>query len=231
MTHPFSWIQNRNSAQLEWIDNYIERKIFKGSTLFSSIKNPAEHGYNEMAKSLKGLPDEAIYREASRQMKGAWNTSQYRRKNGNPVSLQISQEKIKQLKLLAKKRKQSQAQTLSDLISEALGENKSVVRKTQSLESSILNVRHQYIHQSDIDNLIDELMNEIGHRCSLEVRMNEQDPSIVHGLSRIYFDLVRERITEVSTTISIMQSTDGSIDSEILEKALNKGWNHGFRNY
>lgn len=231
MTQPFDWIVTRDPAQLEWIASYLARKIFKGSTAFISVKPPAEYGYVEMAKSLKKLPDEAEYREASRQMKGAWNTYQYRKKNGNPVSLQIPEKKIKQLKLLAKKRKKSQAQTLSDLINEALGKKNFIAKETSNLSDSFLDVAQQYIHQSDVDSLIDELMNEINHRCYLEVLKNAGDPVKDFSVRAIYFHSVRERITELATKISIMQSRDGSVNSTILEKALEKSSRHGFNHY
>lgn len=82
-----------------------------------------------------------------------------------------------------------------------------------------------------MDSLIDELMNEINHRCSLEVLKNGGDPSKDFNLRTIYFKLVRERVTELATTISIMQSPDGSINPETLEKALEKGCKYGFYYY
>jgi hypothetical protein len=94
MSRPFDWVNKRNNAHLKWIDGYLKRKSLKGSTLFTEVKNPAIHGYFEMAKSLNELPDEAEYREASRQMKWAWNTHQYRKNNGNPVSLQMSADTL-----------------------------------------------------------------------------------------------------------------------------------------
>ncbi|MFP3632536.1 hypothetical protein SB776_38690, partial [Burkholderia sp. SIMBA_045] len=64
-----------------------------------------------------------------------------------------------------------------------------------------------------------------------EVLKNGGDPSKDFNLRTIYFKLVRERVTELATTISIMQSPDGSINPETLEKALKKGCKYGFYYY
>ena len=56
------------------------RKTIAGSSLFTLVKNHNQFGYQEMAKSLNLLPDNAEYREASRQMKSAWQTRQHRKK-------------------------------------------------------------------------------------------------------------------------------------------------------
>ncbi|MGQ7262923.1 hypothetical protein [Vreelandella sp. V005] len=208
MTSPFGWIEMSNQAQLEWIGEHLKRKSLTSSALFFSVKHHAEHGYREMAKSLKALPDEAEYREASRQMKGAWYTRQYRKKHGNPVSLQMPAVSMKQLKALANKRKQSQVQTLSQIISGAGDEQKKIegqeVRKQEPFSGTGEDAqqREQPLYPGVESKLLDFLADEIDRRCSLEVfKKNTLYPSTSSELDKTYLDLVERRLLELEPDI------------------------------
>lgn len=178
MAQPFSWIEIRNQTQLEWVGGYIARKSGHGSTVFSSLNYYADHGHREMAKSLKALPDEAEYREASRQMKGAWNTYQYRKKNGNPISLQISKSCINQLNTLASKNGQSQVGMLSDLINGA--------------------TEHQNNMKNRESFLLEILSNEIHNRCCLELSKKSAELKLTNeDVIKIYKEILEERFSDI----------------------------------
>lgn len=231
MTLPFSWIEMSNQAQLEWIAAYLARQSLSGSLPGSLMQNLNHYGSQQMINMLNEAPNNAEFRELSRKMKGAWTTRQNRKKHGNPVSLQMPKATQKQLKSLAKKRKQSQSETLSQIINDASDEKSRLVEQRNNASELLQNEQYVYLYPSDVDSLLDALLDEISHRCSLKVRENGGDPNVDFGLRRIYFDLVRERFSELASKVSALQSPDGQASSPLLERALQKGWDYGIPYY
>lgn len=216
-----------NQAQLEWIGEHLKRKSLTSSALFSSVNHHAEHGYQEMAKSLKALPDEAEYREASRRMKGAWYTRQYRKKNGNPVSLQMPEGTMKKLKALAKKRKQSQVQTLTQIISKAADDQKHMLgrrEKEQVLFSGNKNTeqRHEQSLYSSVESkLLDVLTDEIHSRCCLELKQKSLEEQLTdEDVRKEYLEFAQKRLLEIKRVYGDIVST---LSLRMDEKANDNG--------
>lgn len=232
MTPPFGWIEMSNQAQLEWIATYLARKSISGSLPGSLVQNLNQYGSQQTINMLSEGPNNSEFRELSGKMKGAWKTRQNRKKHGNPVSLQMSKATQKQLKSLAKKRKQSQAETLSKIINDTSSE-KSPLLVVRSNNSSELLPNQQSVHlyPSDMDSLLDALLDEISHRCSLKVRENGGDPMVNSDLRKNHQNMVKERVSELVSKITLLQSPEEQANGLLIERALKKGRNYGFIYY
>lgn len=231
MKIPFSWIDQGNIDQVEWAYRYLVRKEVDGSLPGWFMQNLKQGGYQQTTALLNSVPETADFRELSELMKGAWKTRQNRKKNGNPVSLQMPKATQKQLKSLAKKRKRSQADTLSQIISNASNEKSCLVEQSNNANELVSNDQGMHLYPSDVDSLLDALLDEISHRCSLKVLENGGDPSVDFDLRKKHYAMVEERVSEVASKISSLQSPDGQASSSLLERALQKGWNYGIPYY
>lgn len=231
MKTPFSWIDQGNTDQLDWASRYLARKEISGSLPGLVMQHLKHNRYQHTVTMLHSAPNDADFRELSEMMKGAWKTRQNRKKHGNPVSLQMPKGTQKQLKSLANKRKQSQAQTLSQIISDASDEKSRLVEQSNNANESLSNEQCEHLYPSDVDSLLDALLEEINHRCSLKVRESGGDPGVYFGSRNMHSDLVKERVLELASKISILQSPDGQPSSSILERALLKGRKYGSNYY
>lgn len=231
MKIPFSWIDQGNTDQVEWAYRYLVRKEVDGSLPGWFMQNLKQGGYQQTAALLNSVQNSADFRELSEMMKGAWKTHQNRKKHGNPVSLQMPKATHKQLKNLAKKRKKSQAETLSQIISDATGDKSRIVDQSNYANELVSNDQGMHLYPSDVDSLLDALLDEISHRCSLKVLENGGDPSVDFDLRRKHYAMVKERVSEIVSKVSALQSPDGQASSSLLERALQKGWNYGIPYY
>lgn len=231
MKIPFSWIDQSNTDQLEWASRYLARKEVDGSLSGWLMQHLKHNGYHHTATMLYSVPNDAEFRELSEMMKGAWKTRQNRKKHGNPVSLQMPKATHKQLKNLAKKRKKSQAETLSQIISDATSDKSRIVDQSNNPNELVSNDQGMHLYPSDADSLLDALLDEISHRCSLKVLENGGDPSVDFALRKKHYAMVEERVSEIVSKVSALQSPDGQASSSLLERALQKGWSYGFPYY
>lgn len=231
MKIPFSWIDQSNTDQLEWAARYLARKEVDGSLSGWLMQHLKHNGYHHTATMLYSVPNDAEFRELSEMMKGAWKTRQNRKKHGNPVSLQMPKATHKQLKNLAKKRKKSQAETLSQIISDATGDKSCLVEQSNNAIELLSNEEYVHLNLGDVDSLLDALLDEISHRCSLKVREHGGDPIVDFNLRKKHHDMVEERVSEIASKVSSLQSPEGQARSSLLERALQKGWNYGIPYY
>ncbi|PKH59404.1 MULTISPECIES: hypothetical protein [unclassified Halomonas] len=216
MTQPFDWINKSNNDQLAWIASYMGRKAIAGSSLFTLVKNHNQFGYQEMAKSLNLLPDNAEYREASRQMKSAWQTRQHRKKHGNPVSLQMPKESLKKLNALAKNHGQSQGNTLSQIINDAINDQKRDTAQARGDREKLraqLNKQHEKAQQIEhdymtvVNSLMNTLAEELSYRCRLEAFVGGWDDSPLESNDKqTYHDLVEKRVSHAELNTSKLKS-------------------------
>ncbi|QNU63676.1 hypothetical protein [Vreelandella titanicae] len=204
MTPPFGWIEMSNHAQLEWIAAYLARQSLGGSLPDLLMQNLNQYGSQQVVNMLGEAPNNAEFRELSGKMKGAWKTRQNRKKYGNPVSLQMPKASMKQLKALAKKRKQSQVQTLSQIISKAADDQTGRLWQREK-EQELLPISQRsddhyepLLYSSVESKLLDFLADEIDSRCTLEVRrVNTPGLSMSGTSKKAYLDLVERRLQEI----------------------------------
>lgn len=237
MTQPFDWINKSNSDQLAWIASYMGRKANAGSFLFLKVKNHNQFGYQEMAESLNLLPDKAEYREASRQMRSAWQTRQHRKKHGNPVSIQMPKESLRKLNALAKNRGQSQGNTLSKIINNAIDDQKRDTAQAKEDREKLrkqLNEQHEKAqqieqdHETVVNSLLNILAEEISYHCRLEAFVGEWDDSeLGNNDKQTYLDLVEKRISQIEMTTTKLKSlncyTFSKLRMRMREQAIIKG--------
>ncbi|MBR2514562.1 MAG: hypothetical protein IKE45_11235 [Halomonas sp.] len=237
MTQPFDWINKSNDDQLAWITSYMSRKATAGSSLFTLVKNHTQFGYQEMAKSLNLLPDNAEYREASRQMRSAWQTRQHRKKHGNPVSIQMPKESLRKLNALAKNRGQSQGNTLSKIINNAIDDQKRDTAQAKEDREKLrkqLNEQHEKAqqieqdHETVVNSLLNILAEEISYHCRLEAFVGEWDDSeLGNNDKQTYLDLVEKRISQIEMTTTKLKSLNccafSKLRMQMREQAIIKG--------
>lgn len=209
MAHPFDWIDTDNVDQLKWIGDYLRRRKSTDSSLYLIADHT--YGYNSMANALKSLPNDAKNRELSRQTKGALQTHEYRKKNGNPISLLMPNGTLKKLNALAKKRGQTQGNTLFQIITNASDDQK--LAATQAREDrkkftaqlkrqreATQDIEHTY--QNVINRLLSALSEEVSHRCQLEAIIGELDNSQMDSEeAEAYHYLVERRISELDSSL------------------------------
>lgn len=215
MTPPFGWIEMSNQAQLEWIAAYLARQSLSGSLPDSLIQYLNHYSSQQMINTLSEAPNNAEFRELSRKMKGAWTTRQNRKKHGNPVSLQMPEGTMKQLKALAKKRKQSQVQTLSQIINDAMNGQQYITAQIKSERESFREKldkqqqKSQKIEQAYneiVDSLLNALAEDIDQRCCLETVLEElKHTSLEIKNKQKYLDLTKNRVSELESISTKMQ--------------------------
>ncbi|MFS8150153.1 hypothetical protein [Vreelandella titanicae] len=207
MAPPFRWIEKKDQVQLEWVCAYMARRSSKG-TMPYSLTHILSTGNNQaVAERLMELPDDISNRELSRQMKGAWQTHQYRKQNGKQVCFQLPDVTLKQLDAMSKKTGYSKVQTLSQLISnEADGQRQEAEKLKRERESFNARLKKQQetaqqaeqVYSSAVDRLLSALAEEIDHRCRYEERFGELDSSSLDSGSIDKYDrLVKKRVEEI----------------------------------
>lgn len=216
MTPPFGWIEMSNQAQLEWITAYLARQSLSGSLPDSLMQDLKQYGFQQTVNKLNGVPNNAEFRELSRKMKGAWKTRQNRKKHGNPVSLQMPESTMKQLKALAKKRKQSQVQTLSQIINNAMDGQQHITAQVQGERESFrekLNTQQQKSQKLEqayneiVDSLLNALAENIDHRCGLETVLEElEHTSLEINDKQKYLNLTKKRVSELESISTKMRA-------------------------
>ncbi|TMU20376.1 hypothetical protein E0L35_16265 [Halomonas sp. ATBC28] len=188
MARPFDWIETKNHDQLAWIDAYVARRASTGGMPVSLIQSLSSHSHGTVVEKLKAPNEDAEIREVSRQMKGAWQTHLYRKKHGNPVSLQMPNDTLKKLNALAKKRGQTQGDTLSQIITDAMNDQKFATAqgsKERELLKAKLKKQQETAHQAEqfykdvVNRLRDALPVEIRQRFCFEAIVGELSSSLM----------------------------------------------------
>tara|TARA_R110002012_G_scaffold178236_2_gene343261 strand:+ start:30121 stop:30861 length:741 start_codon:yes stop_codon:yes gene_type:complete len=221
MTSPFDWIDKDNHDQINFVKKYIARRTTAGSMPNSLTQHLNSNAFQGLHECLKTLSNDAVNREVSRQMKGAWKTLQHRRKNGNPVSLQMPKNSLKTLNTLAKKRGQSQGRTLSQIITEAMDNQKigsaQALRNQEKLKDQ-LDKQHEKTQQMEqayklmVNSLMNTLAEEVSYRCRLEAFVGGwEDTPLENDEKQLYLNLVEKSISEVESNISNFTSLSSYI--------------------
>lgn len=233
MALPFGWIDTKNRQQLKWVSDYLARKRLAEPTLFQSIKGHAATDYQEMAERLKALPDDAVYREQSRRMKGAWQTRNSRNKNGKQVSFQLSQNTLKQLNNVALKRGLSKVETLRQIISNACNDQntaKAQLREEQEKYSAQLKKQQETHQQSErvyedaVNGLIDALAIQLCERCRHELNLGgcDETPTDSETVRKEYLALVEKRASELPSELSHLLDQRNKDGPSLLERVRSK---------
>lgn len=232
MASPFRWIDTNDHGQLEWVCAYIARRLSNG-TMPLSLINILSAGNNQaVAERLMELPDDIFNREVSRQMKGAWQTHQYRRDNGKQVSFQLPDVTLKQLDALSKKTGYSKVQTLSQLISnEVDGQRQDTEKSKRERESfnARLKKQQETAHKAEqvycdaVDGLLSVLAEEIDHRCRYEERFGELDSSSLDSGSIDEYDrLVKKRVEEIESILEKLKMRRADIGQTMRKRMEGK---------
>jgi len=228
MKIPFSWIEQGNTDQLEWASKYLARKEVDSSLPGWLRQHLKQDGGPLTATMLKSVPKTADFRELSEMMKGAWKTRQNRKKYGNPVSLQMPKATQEQLKSLAKKHKQSQAKTLSQIISEASDNQKLATAQSREEQKKFRGQldkqqkqaqQIEQVYQDVVNSLLDALAEEVNYRCRLEAFVGEWEDSPLGSKDKQkYLSLVEKRVLEVEPVFTKLKMRRINIDPSLSER-------------
>ncbi|WP_252107968.1 MULTISPECIES: hypothetical protein [unclassified Halomonas] len=233
MAPPFRWIDTKDHGQLEWICAYIARRSSKGKMPYSLTHILSASNNQTLAERLMELPDDISNREVSRQMKGAWQTHQYRRQNGKQVSFQLPDITLKQLDTLSKRIGYSKVQTLSQLISNAVDEQRQDAEKLKR-ERESFNARlkkqqetaqqAEQVYSSAVNALLSALADEIDHRCRYEALVGKLEDAVIESDAiEAYRDSVTKRAAEVEEELGklkIMRSRVGPSLNERMQEFI-----------
>ncbi|HDZ46412.1 hypothetical protein LCGC14_0087160 [marine sediment metagenome] len=228
MARPFKWIDVEDPEQFNWIANYLVRQSTAG--LLPNALTTALNRYSveETVYRLEEMLDTAVFRELSRRMQATWNVRQHRKKHGNPVSIQMSKEAQKQLKALAKKSGQTQVETLGQIISNAVHEQKQDMEKyKKEKESFFLRIeKHRratqqvkYVYGGVVESLLKSLAEEINHRCRYEALVGKLDDAAIENEAiEAYCDSVTKRVAEVERELSKLKLMRARVGPSLNER-------------
>lgn len=233
MTIPFGWVEMGNQAQLTWIANYLARKSISGSLPLFLMQKLNQQRPPHVASVLREVPNNADFRELSGKMRNAWRVDQYRKKYGNPVSLPMSKVTRKKLNTLAKARGQNQENTLIQIITDAMDDQKRDTAKTKELQLKFREEQKKERHKANqieqaykctLDELLNTLAEEIHGRCCLEVHLSELDSSSINSNERrqAYLDLVEKRVAELESVFTKLKSWRISVGPSLNERIREK---------
>ena len=215
MIRPFEWVDVRDPEQFNWIANYLARKQVAGVLPDSLNATLNQFGAPQTVNMLGSFPGTAVFRELSRRMQANWNVRKHRKKHGNPVSIQMSKEAQRQLKALAKKSGQSQVETLGQVISNAVHEQKQDTEKYKKEKESFLlkldkqkkeALQTKYVLSEAVEALQKALSEEIDHRCRYEALVGKLDNAVIDSEAiEAYCDSVTKRVAEVELELGKLQ--------------------------
>ncbi|UXZ53987.1 hypothetical protein LOS15_14400 [Halomonas sp. 7T] len=215
MTRPFEWVDVGDLEQFNWIANYLVRKSTAGLLPSALTTTLNQYGVQQTVYMLGDVLDTAVFRELSRRMQANWNVRKHRKKHGNPVSIQMSKEAQRQLKALAKKSGQSQVETLGQVISNAVHEQKQDTEKyKKEKESFLLKLEKQKKEANQIKSVLSKavedlqkaLSEEIDHRCRYEALVGKLDNAVIDSEAiKAYCDSVTKRVAEVELELGKLQ--------------------------
>ncbi|SNY97899.1 hypothetical protein [Halomonas sp. hl-4] len=232
MAPPFRWIDTNDHGQLEWICGYIARRSTKGTLPVSWSHILSTRNNQAVAERLMELPNEIENRETSRLMKGAWQTHQYRRQNGKQVSFQLPIVTLKQLDALSKRTGYSKVQTLSQLISNAVEDQRKDAAKLKRERESFNDSLKKYqvtaqqaeqVYCDAVDGLLSVLAEEIDHRCRYEERFGELDSlSLDSGSIDEYDKLVKKRVEKIEPILEKLKMRRADIGQTMRKRMEEK---------
>lgn len=233
MTRPFDWVDMGDDEQFNWIASYLARKQIAGVLPDSLSVTLSKFGAYQTVNMRGNFPDTAVFRELSRRMQTTWNVRQHRKKHGNPVSIQMSKEAQKQLKALAKKSGKSQVDTLGQIISNAIHEQKQDTEKyKKEKESFLLKLEKQkkeaqqvmYVLRGAVENLLKALAEEIDCRCRYEALVGKLDGEAIDSEAiKAYLVSVAARVEEVEPELGklkIMRLRVGPLLNERMQEFI-----------
>lgn len=233
MSRPFDWVDVDDPEQFNWIENYLVRRSTAGLLPSYLATTLTEYGVHQTVYMLGGVLDTAVFRELSRRMQATWNVRKHRKKHGNPVSIQMSKEAQRQLKTLAKKSGQSQVETLGQIISNAVHEQKQDTEKyKKEKESFLLKLEKQkneaqqviYVLRGAVENLLKALAEEIDYRCRYEALVGKLDGEAIDSEAiKAYIVSVAARVEEVEPKLGklkIMRLRVGPLLNERMQEFI-----------
>lgn len=228
MSRPFEWVDVMEPEQFNWIADYLTRKAIVDLLPYELGKNLQQFGPQATISILSSFPDTAVYRELSRRMQANWNVRKHRKKHGNPVSIQMSKEAQRHLKALAKKGGQSQVETLGQVISNAVHEQKQDTEKyKKEKESFSLRMEKQqrasqqikYVYGKAVESLLKSLAEEIDHRCRYEALVGKLDDAVIDSAAiEAYCDSVTKRVAEVELGLGILKIMRARVGPSLNER-------------
>ncbi|ASK21099.1 hypothetical protein [Halomonas sp. N3-2A] len=228
MTRPFDWVDRGDYEQFNWIANYLARKQTAGLLPNSLTVTLNKFGPPQTVNMLGSFPDTAVFRELSRRMQATWNVRKHRKKHGNPVSIQMSKEAQRQLKTLAKKSGQSQVETLGQIISNAVHEQKQDTEKYKKEKESFLlkldkqkkeALQTKYVLSEAVEALQKALSEEIDHRCRYEALVGKLDNAVIGSEAiEAYCDSVTKRVAEVELELGILKIMRARVGPSLNER-------------
>lgn len=235
MAQPFDWIETKNFDQLAWIDAYVARRASTGGMPDSLLQSLSSNRHLTVVEKLKAPNENAEIREVSRQMKGAWQTHLYRKKNGNPVSLQMPNDTLKKLNALAKKHGQTQRDTLSQIITDAMNDQRLATaqgsKERESLKAKLKKQQEtsqqvEQIYKSIVNRLLNDLAEEIDHRCRFEAIVGALDRTSLENSSKDeYHVIVEKRVVELESNLEKLKMRRDVVGPSLRERMQEKARN------
>lgn len=207
------WIDPKNKAQLTWIAGYLKRT--QADNILNGMHSyPTEGPFagKALIAAIEANLGSAEFRERFRKMKEAWRQQKSRQKKGKKaMTHQLPTSVLKELDGLAKTRKQSKVQVLSDIISDAAREQSHVpehVRKGKEALTKMQNIYQQKeaVHVQLVDSLMKALTEELHQRCRLEAQLGGPDDSLLEGDTlNDYHARIDKRVSALEPTLTDMK--------------------------
>jgi hypothetical protein len=183
-TQPFDWLDPTDHQKMAWACDYLTRK--KATDTALAMQWPSVHRGNPHAliASLRTLPNDAATRELSRQMRSAWQTHQYRKREGKPVTFVLSHETLDQLKQLVKASGDKQVGVVRQLIADAYHAHQraaaQVKKEKKTYQQQLKHQQTTYQQKEQayrrlVAMLDTALAEEIDKRCQLKATLGDPD--------------------------------------------------------
>lgn len=227
MESPFDWIDLENDEQVNWIANYLVRKSIVGPLPLFLIENINRVGGHETVKILKNYLTGDDYHKTGEQIKNAWRVHKHRQTYGRPASIQVSERAQNQLKALAKKSSQSQVETLDQIISGAVSEQKDgaekIQRQRKKFEEKLKKQKEEaqqveQIYKKSVAAFMSAFTKELDKRCCYEAALGDVDSSILDSTSLdTYRELVDKSIAGLAPTLSRLQMMRADVGPSLKE--------------
>ncbi|SFU49043.1 hypothetical protein [Halomonas korlensis] len=208
-----AWIDPNDSTQLEWIIGYLKRTQTDHILSHMPYAFGVSQAGNALVAAIEAQMGKAEFRERHRKMQGAWRQQKSRdKRDTQTMTHQVPLSVIRALHTLAKKRKQSKVETLSQVIEDASRDYQRETEKAKKAKATYQRrlkeqrVKYQEtekIYKRVVDTLLNALAEETDLRCRLEVMAGGWDSSVLGENERVeYQGLVESRATGLESTFA-----------------------------
>jgi len=211
------WINPKDNEQAEWIQTYLKRKV--GPALLTELTHLA-HAPEGFKVPFRGNLVDANFRELIKQMRGAWNQRQYRKKTGKQVSFQLPTALAKELAKIARARSRSRTQTLCQVIREAAEQSQIDNKKIRKLKEHLKNLEKSKIaaiaaREQVFRTLLEMLAEEVTLRLCYEIALGPMSTDELAGrkASPEYQEALAKRSEEIDGRLTDLRLMKAKVRS------------------